>query len=315
MGDPVAIGVSACLLGENVRYNGGQKHDSYITGTLGKFFALVPVCPEVESGMSVPREPMRLEGDPSAPRLMTIETRIDKTGQLISFSRERIRGLEEENLSGFIFKKRSPSCGPSQVKVHNRALREKKGVGLFAQAIMCRMPLIPCEDEERLGDPGVRENFIERVFSYRGWSDFLREGPEIGGLVEFHARHKLLIMAHSPSSYREMGRLVARCTELEKTDLFRQYGEMFMKAMAVHATISKHTNVLLHILGYFKKDLRSEEKAGLVDMIGEYRAGLVPLLAPLTMLRYYARMLDRRYLAMQVYLNPSPAELFLRNHP
>jgi uncharacterized protein YbgA (DUF1722 family)/uncharacterized protein YbbK (DUF523 family) len=315
MAKPVTIAVSACLLGENVRYNGGQKYDGYITGILGKFFVLVPVCPEVESGMSVPREPMRLEGDPRFPRLMTVDTGIDRTEQLHSYCRKRIRELREENLCGFIFKKRSPSCGPSQVKVHKGPCRERNGAGLFARAVMCKMPLLPFEDEERLSDPAVRENFIERVFNYRRWMDFLGEKPGIGGLVEFHARHKLLIMAHSPSSYREMGKLVARCAESEKTDLFRRYGEMLMKAMTFQATVSKNANVLLHVLGYFKKDLRSEEKAGLIEIIEDYRCGLVPLLAPLTMLRHYARMLDRRYLAAQVYLNPSPAELLLKNHP
>ena len=314
MRNPVVIGVSACLLGEDVRYDGGQKHDSYITGILGKFFALLPVCPEVEAGMTIPREPMRLEGDPCAPRLITIEKRVDMTSQMLSYIHGRIRELEEADISGFIFKKRSPSCGPSLVQVYNSICRVKTGVGLFARAVMSSFPLLPYEDEERLSAPMVRKNFIERVLSYRRWKDFVNKSPDIGELMEFHSRHKLLIMAHSPSYCRNMGELVDQCRESKKIDLFRKYGEMFMKAMSFHATISKNTKVLLHVLGYFKKALSIEEKAGLLEKIEQYKSHLVPLIVPITLLKHYARKYNQDNLAKQIYLSSYSVEMKLHTH-
>jgi uncharacterized protein YbgA (DUF1722 family)/uncharacterized protein YbbK (DUF523 family) len=314
MNRPVAIGVSACLLGNNVRYDGGNRHERFITDILGEYFRLVPVCPEVESGMPIPREPMRLEGDPAAPRLMTIGTRIDKTGEMLSFCRSRVRELEKDDLCGFIFKMNSPSSGLFRVKVYNNANRVGTGSGLFAAQVVRHFPLLPMEEEGRLNDPVIRENFLERIFGYRRWKDFLRDEPDSGSLLEFHARHKLLIMVHSPSAYREMGSLVACGREIRRPELFKLYGEIFMKALAMHATVRKHGNVLMHVMGCFKKWLSSEEKEELVGIIGQYRAGLVPLIVPLTLLRHYVHIFGRQYLAKQVYLSPTPTELMLRNH-
>ena len=314
MTSPIVIGVSACLLGEKVRYDGGHKHDSYITDILGRFFSFVPVCPEVESGMPIPREAMRLEGTPESPRLITIRTRIDKTEQMLSFCRRKVVELEKEGLCGFIFKKNSPSSGLFRVKVHEDGNRTRSGSGLFAAEVVRHFPLLPVEEEGRLNDPVLRENFIERVFSYRRWKDLLKERPDSGGLVEFHTRHKLLIMAHSPSAYGEMGRLVARCAAMEKTELFRRYEEMLMNALAIRATVKKNTNVLMHVMGYFKRELSGGEKAELVEIIGQYHAGLVPLVVPITLIRHYVRKYDQQYLARQVYLSPCPEELTLRNH-
>jgi len=314
MSGPIAIGVSACLLGENVRYDGGNRHDSYITDVLGRFFSFVPVCPEVESGMTIPREPMRLEGDPAAPRLMTIGTRIDKTGQMTSFCHSRVRELDKEDLCGFIFKKNSPSSGLFRVKVHNSVNRTRTGTGLFAAEVGRRFPHLPMEEEGRLDDPVIRESFIERVFGYRRWKDFLRDDHDIGGLVDFHTRHKLLIMAHSPSAYREMGSLVAHGKEIKRPELFKGYEEMFMKALAMHATARKNTNVLMHVMGYFKKELNCEEKDEMSGLIGQYHDGLAPLIVPLTLLRHYVNKYGQKYLSQQVYLFPSPAEQMLRNH-
>jgi len=314
MSGPIAIGVSACLLGNNVRYDGGNSHDNYITDILGRFFSFVPVCPEVESGMTIPREPMRLEGDPAAPRLMTIMTRIDKTGQMTSFCHSRVRELEKEDLCGFIFKKNSPSSGLFRVKVHDNANRTRAGTGLFAAEVVRRFPHLPVEEEGRLNDPVIRENFVERVFSYRRWKDFMRDEHDISGLVEFHTRHKLLVMAHSPSAYREMGSLVAHGQELKRPALFKCYEEKLMKALAVRATARKNSNVLMHIMGYFKKELNCAEKDEMSGLISQFHDGLVPLIVPLTLLRHYVKKFDRQYLAKQVYLSPCPAELMLRNH-
>jgi len=314
MTTPVKIGVSACLLGEEVRYDGGHKHDRYITDTLGKFFNFVPVCPEVECGMPVPREPMRLEGDPATPRLMTRQTRIDRTGQMLEFCERKVRELEKEGLCGFIFKKDSPSSGLYRVKVYNDGRAKRSGSGLFAAAVARHFPLLPREEDGRLNDPCIRENFIERVFCCRRLKDFLASAPDLGDLVAFHTRHKLLCMAHSPVIYREMGALVAGGKSLGRGELFRRYEEMMMSCLARHATVSKNTNVLQHIMGYFRKELSADEKAELMEVIGRYHDRLVPLIVPLTLLKHYVAKYDKSYLKGQIYLDPDPAELMLRNH-
>jgi len=311
----ITIGVSSCLLGEHVRYDGGHKHDRYITDTLGRFFNFLPVCPEVGCGMSTPREAMRLEGDPANPRLMTRQSRIDKTDQMLAFCNSKTRELEGEDLCGFIFKKDSPSSGLFRVKVYNQTgMPSKTGSGLFAAAVARHFPLLPLEEDGRLNDPCIRENFIERVFSYRRWKDFLSDKPDLGGLVEFHSRHKLLMMAHSPQIYREIGVLVAHGKTLELSELLGRYEELFMKGLALHATAKKNTNVLMHIMGYFKKELTHPEKEELLEIINQYHDNLVPLLVPLTLLKHYVAKYDQTYLRQQIYLAPHPAELMLRNH-
>lgn len=241
---PVKIGVSSCLLGEKVRYDGGHKHDRNLTGVLGRFFAFVPVCPEVECGMSVPREAMRLEGDPEHPRLITHSTRLDKTEQMLEFCRKKVEELAREDLCGFVFKKGSPSSGLFRVKVYQDGRPAKSGSGLFAAAVARRFPHLPMEEEERLTDPVLRENFIERVFSFRRWKDFLADDPDPGGLVQFHTSQKLLVLSHSPQLYREMGALVAKGKELPFPELLDRYQELFMKALELHATVKKQINVL-----------------------------------------------------------------------
>ncbi len=312
---PITMGVSACLLGEAVRYDGGHKHDHYITDTLGRFFTFVPVCPEVECGMSTPREPMRLEGDPANPRLMTRQTRIDKTSQMLDFCSRKVRELESGGLCGFIFKKDSPSSGLYRVKVYDeKGMPKKVGSGLFAAALVRHFPQLPVEEAERLNDPNLRENFIERVFTYRRWREFLGGKPGLGNLVEFHARHKLLIMSHSTQHYRDLGALVGNGKGMKREELLRRYEVLLMEGMALQATARKHTNVLMHIMGYFKKALSSDEKSELLEVIERYHDRLVPLLVPLTLLRHYVRIYDQSYLKQQLYLDPHPAELMLRNH-
>jgi uncharacterized protein YbgA (DUF1722 family)/uncharacterized protein YbbK (DUF523 family) len=314
MENRITIGVSSCLLGEQVRYDGGHKHDRYITDTLGRWFHFIPVCPEVGCGLPIPRESLRLEGDPASPRLMTRTSRLDLTERMLQFCREKIAELEKEELCGFIFKKDSPSSGLFRVKVYHDGIATKNGSGLFAAAMARHFPLVPMEEEGRLNDPDLRENFIERVFSYHRWQQFLTSGPTLGKLMEFHTGQKLLMMAHSPATYRAMGPLVAKGSELPLTDLLKSYEELFMKGLAQHATPKKNSNVLQHMMGYFKKELSTGEKAELLEVIREYHDGLTPLIAPLTLLRHYVRKYDKRYLLGQVYLSPHPAELMLRNH-
>jgi uncharacterized protein YbgA (DUF1722 family)/uncharacterized protein YbbK (DUF523 family) len=311
---PISIGVSACLLGEHVRYDGGHKHDRYITDTLGKYFDFVPVCPEVGCGLPTPREAMRLEGDPADLRLMTRKTRADKTEQMVAYCSAKIEELSREDLRGYIFKKDSPSCGLFRVKVYNNGQAQKVGSGLFAAACAARFPFLPMEEEGRLNDAPIRENFIERIFSYHRWKDFLAEKTTVGRLVEFHTANKLLMMAHSPQIYREMGSLVAHGAELNLSDLLQRYEELFMKGLALHATIKKNTNVLQHIMGYFKQQLSAAEKVELLEVIGQYHDGLLPLIVPMTLLKHYINKYDQQYLKGQVYLAPHPAQLMLRNH-
>ncbi len=314
MTDSITIGVSSCLLGEQVRYDGGHKHDRYLTDTLGRWFRFLPVCPEVGCGLPIPREAMRLEGDPTAPRLLTRMSRMDLTDRMLAFCEFKVKELEGENLCGFIFKKESPRSGLFRVKVYHDGIATKNGSGLFAAAMSRHFPLLPMEEEGRLNDPDLRENFIERVFSYRRWQLFLASGPTAGKLVEFHTGQKLLMMAHSPATYRAMGPLVAKGKELPLPALLKSYEELFMKGLAQHATPKKNSNVLQHMMGYFKKELSAGEKTELLEVIREYHDGVTPLIAPLTLLRHYVRKYDQKYLLGQIYLSPHPAELMLRNH-
>lgn len=314
MTSSIKLGISSCLLGEHVRYDGGHKHDHYITDTLGAYFSFVPVCPEVGCGMPIPREAMRLEGDPDHPRLMTGKSRIDKTEQMLAYCQSKVNELEGEDLCGFIFKKDSPSSGLFRVKVYNNGAAVKNGRGLFAAAVANHFPLLPMEEEGRLNDPAIRENFIERVFSYRRWKDFLADAPNLGKLVEFHTAQKLLMMAHSPQIYRELGVAVAHASGRKLSDLLRQYEELFMKGLAMQATVRKNTNVLQHIMGYFKRRLSHDEKQELLEVINQYHQHLLPLVVPLTLLKHYVNKYDQQYLKGQIYLSPHPSQLMLRNH-
>lgn len=311
----IKIGISSCLLGNQVRYDGGHKLDRFLTGTLGQYVDYVPVCPEVECGMPVPRESMRLEGEIEAPRLVTHRSREDKTGQMLAWADRRVAELEKEELMGFIFKSDSPSSGMERVKVYDeKGMSVRKGVGLFARRFMEHFPLLPVEEEGRLHDPALRENFIERLFAQARWRDFVGAKPDRGGLVGFHARHKLLILAHSTRHYQEMGRLVAGAKGVPFPGLLADYQRLLMEALRLRATPKKNTNVLMHMAGYFKKKLTPDEKAELGEILDLYRREQIPLVVPVTLIRHYVRKYDEAYLRDQVYLNPHPAELQLRNH-
>lgn len=312
---PIRIGVSRCLLGDEVRYDGGHKRDRFLTDVLGRFVEWVPVCPEVEAGLGTPREAMRLVGEPSHPQLVTIKTGKDQTNALERMTPARLESLETLQLSGYIFKKDSPSCGIERVRVFNRhGMPSRNGVGIFAQAFMRRFPLVPIEDEGRLCDARLRENFIERVFAYRRWQDLLDQGLSRHALVRFHTVHKYLLMAHDPPSYQALGRLVAHASHFRPAELARRYGTQFMKTLAIKATPRKHVNVLHHLIGHFKTTLGSHEKTELLAAIEDYRRGFTPLIVPLALIKHYVLIHQVEYLESQVYLNPHPKELMLRNH-
>jgi uncharacterized protein YbbK (DUF523 family)/uncharacterized protein YbgA (DUF1722 family) len=288
---PIRLGISTCLLGENVRYDGGHKWDRFLTDTLGQYLEYVPVCPEVECGLPIPRESMHLEGDPNSPRLVTSRTHKDHTAQMVKWAKKRVKPLAREDLYGFIFKSNSPSSGMERVKVYNeKGMPEKKGVGMFARIFMDHFPLVPTEEEGRLHDPVLRENFIERVFTLKRWREGLTGKRNLGNLVDFHTRHKLLVA------------------------LYGQYETLLMEALKLKTTTRKNTNVLQHMMGYFKKQLSPDEKQELLEVIEQYRQGFIPLIVPITLINHYTRKYTEQYLSKQIYLKPHPLELKLRNH-
>jgi uncharacterized protein YbgA (DUF1722 family)/uncharacterized protein YbbK (DUF523 family) len=313
--EKIKLGISACLLGENVRYDGGHKLDRFLTDTLGQYVEYVPVCPEVECGLGVPRESMHLEGNPDSPRLVTIRTKQDMTDRMVQWARNRVSELEKEDLCGFIFKSDSPSSGMERVKVYNeKGMPVKKGVGMFARIFMEHLPLLPVEDEGRLHDPKLRDNFIERIFALKRWRGVLERKESRGSIVDFHTRHKLLILSHSPKYYQTMGKLVAKAKDLPLKELYQKYQTLLMESLYLKTSPKKNANVLQHMTGYFKEQLSSDEKQELFEVIDFYRKGYIPLIVPVTLINHYVRKYNQTYLMQQVYLNPHPLELQLRNH-
>ena len=313
--EKIKLGISTCLLGKNVRFDGGHKLDRYLTDTLGQFVEYVPVCPEMECGFGVPRESFRLVGDPQNPRLVTSRTNQDHTERMAEWAQRRVGELGKEDLCGYIFKGGSPSSGMERVKVYDsNGVPSKVGVGLFARAFMNHFPLLPVEEEGRLHDPRLRENFIERIFALKRWRDELKEKQSLKALIAFHTRNKLLLLAHSPQHYRQMGKLVAQGKELPLKELYARYQDDFQEALRLKTTNKKHANVLMHMLGYFKGQLAAAEKQEMLELIEQYRLELLPLVVPMTLMSHYVRKYEESYLKEQTYLQPHPAELHLRNH-
>jgi uncharacterized protein YbgA (DUF1722 family)/uncharacterized protein YbbK (DUF523 family) len=313
--EKIKLGISTCLLGRNVRYDGGHQLDRFLTDTLGQYVEYVPVCPEVECGLSVPREPMHLGGNPESPRLITTQTRQDMTDRMVAWAHKRVTELEKEDLCGFIFKSHSPSSGMERVKVYDEKGRwVKKGVGVFARLFMEHFPLLPVEDEGRLYDPRLRDNFIERIFTMKRWREVRSKKVSRGSLIGFHTRHKFLILSHSPRHYRKMGNLVGKAKDLPLIRLYQQYQTLLMESLQLKITTKKNANVLMHTMGYLKKQLTSDEKQELLEIIDHYQKEYIPLIAPITLMNHYIRKYDQPYLKQQVYLNPHPLELLLRNH-
>jgi uncharacterized protein YbgA (DUF1722 family)/uncharacterized protein YbbK (DUF523 family) len=311
----IRIGISSCLIGRNVRYDGGHAHDRYITDTLGRYFTWIPVCPEVEYGLPVPREAMHLTGNPQSPHIITIRTGIDHTAGIQEWTENKLRMLEHDDLCGFIFKSKSPSSGIAQVKIYSRnGFPVARGAGIFGGAFMQRFPLIPIIDEGRLHDPVLRENFIERVFVYHRWKELTEQKMVLRDLIHFHTDHKLLIMSHSGKYLSMLGRLIAGTKDSKTRDLFAHYIVLLMEGLKLIATVKKNTNVLFHAIGYFRKQISPDEKQELIDIIDNYHKGYIPLIAPVVLINHYVKRLNDQYLKRQYYLNPHPLELMLRNH-
>jgi uncharacterized protein YbgA (DUF1722 family)/uncharacterized protein YbbK (DUF523 family) len=313
---PIRIGVSACLLGQEVRFDGGHKRNDFLTGTLGDFVEFVPVCPEVDVGLGVPRESLRLvRADDGAVRLVANKSGADLTNTMNTYAEHRAAALEREHLSGYVLKKDSPSCGMERVRIHGGSgMPMRDGRGLFADALIRRLPNLPVEEEGRLNDSALRENFIERVFAYHRMRALFAARWTVGALVAFHTAHKLTLMAHSPRAYAELGRLVADSRRVERAELRERYSTEFMAAMKKLATPARHVNVMQHIAGYLRDRCDADSRRELVEVIEEYRRAMVPLVVPLTLIRHWVRRFDIAYLKGQSYLEPHPRELMLRNH-
>jgi uncharacterized protein YbgA (DUF1722 family)/uncharacterized protein YbbK (DUF523 family) len=314
----IRIGVSSCLLGRKVRHDGQHRRDDFLTEILDPFAEWVPVCPELELGLGVPREPIRLVGGSEAPRLVAERSGADHTEAMRRWAEARVAELARADLDGYVTKKDSPSCGMERVRVHappgtKAGPPRRDGVGAFARVLLARLPLLPVEEEGRLHDPALRESFVERVFAHARWKQAL-PGLTRGGLVAFHTAHKLTLLAHSPAAYRRLGALVGSQQKGSIAPVAAEYGKGLMEALRVPATRGRHTNVLQHMLGYFREVLAADDRKELEQVVADYGRGLVPLVVPLTLVRHHVRRNGVGYLAGQVYLDPDPKELCLRNH-
>lgn len=315
MAEKIKLGISTCLLGEKVRYDGSHKLDSFLKDTLGQWIQYVQVCPEVECGLPTPREAMRLVGDPDNPRLVTNNAGIDYTEKMKAWGAERLKELEKEGLCGYIFKSKSPSSGMERIKVYSdKGKPVKNGVGIWARMFMDYFPFLPVEDESRLHNPVLRENFIERVFVFKRWRESVAGGKTLDNLVKFHTRHKLLIMAHSVDIYRKLGKLVAEGKKHAPGQLYREYLNLLAGALKLKTTLKKNVNVLHHLMGFFKKVLTADERREVLELIDSYAKGYIPLIVPVTMFNHFVRKYGQPYLSQQYYLNPHPLELKLRTH-
>ena len=312
---PIKVGISSCLLGKKVRYDSGHKRDRYLTDILADYFEFVLVCPEVEVGMGVPRESVRLIGNPESPRIVGNKTGEDWTDRMQTLMNKRTHELDKKQLSGFILKKDSPSCGMERVKIYSdKGMAVRKARGLWGAAVLAMNPLLPVEEEGRLNDLPIRDNFIVRVFAYNRVLNLFHDNYTRGAVVEFHSRHKYLLLSHSPKHYKLLGQLVADIKKYTPAQMRDQYSALFMEALKLRATVKKNVNVLQHILGYLKKHLDAREKADILKVINDYHRELVPLIVPITLLRHYINKFEIEYIQNQYYLQPHPKELMLRNH-
>jgi uncharacterized protein YbgA (DUF1722 family)/uncharacterized protein YbbK (DUF523 family) len=310
---PIRIGISACLLGQEVRFDGGHKRDAFLMDVLGKHVEWVPVCPEVEVGMGTPRETLRLVRDDGITRMVTTRTGVDYTERMNTWSKRRVAELARADLDGYVLKKDSPSCGMERVKIFpGRGPAGRNGRGLFASVLLAALPLLPVEEEGRLADPPRRENFIERVFAYRRLKVLFAGRWSVNSVIEFHTAHRMSLLAHSTTAYRELGRLVADAAQRPRAEVREEYERLFMKTLSRPATVRRHTIVLMHMAGQLKTMLDEASQRELVERIDDYRTELVSLVVPLTLIRHHVRVHDVKYLTGQTYLRPHPQELMLR---
>lgn len=313
MKDKIKIGVSGCLLGQNIRFDGQHKFHWYINEILGNYFDYVSMCPEVEIGMGIPRKTVRLVGDLKSPEMIEPVSGTNWTAKMHAYSNKKLPKLSE--LSGFLFKKGSPSCGVFRTKVYQKnGIPLANGRGLFADTFCKRWPLIPVEEEGRLNDAKLRENFLERVFGYHRLRQLMSGRFRRGDWVKFHERNKFLILSHCRKHYTELGQLVAKISSQNSKEFKEQYARTYMSALTVKTTAKKHSDALQHVMGFLKKTIGNKEKKDILESIENYRKGILPLIVPITLLNHYIKIHDVPYIRDQFYLNPHPFDLSLRNH-
>ncbi len=309
------LGISSCLLGTNCRYDGGHSRDRFITDMLGDYFEFVPYCPE-KMVFTTPREAIRLVRIDDDVRVRTSAGDVDVTEKLVDISKQLSNQIQDDDLCGFILKSKSPTCGLERVKVYpssKNQMSEKNGIGVFAKQIQDKYPLLPLEEEGRLGDAWLRENFLMQIFSYKNIFEFLKTKPLAKDLVEFHTSYKYMVYAKSHQSYKELGRIVANHDKKDIQIVLEDYKYAFLRAISLKGSISNTYNVLLHLYGYFKKDISKDEKTEILDTLEEFKSGLIPLIAVVKILNLYIKRFDIEYLKAQKFLNPYPKELALRS--
>lgn len=314
--EKIPVGISQCLLGDNVRYDGSHKHSKICTELLAKHFDFTAVCPEMGIGMGTPREAIHLRGNLHDDAVRAVGNRtssLDVTEKLENHGREKAHELQ--HLCGYIFMGRSPSCGLGNITVHheNGNPQERHTLGIYARAFTQQHPLLPVEEEGRLRNNRLCENFVARVYAFRRWRDMVDSGLTPAKLQDFHARHKYLLMSHRNESYRHLGHLVAMAHQRSTATVAREYLHEFMMTLKIVSNTKTHANVLQHLLGYLKKDMDAASKQELLQLVDEYRCGRIPLIAPLTLLKHHLQKHPNTYLLRQIYLEPHPPGLMLRN--
>jgi len=311
----IRIGISTCLLGEKVRYDGGHKRDAFLTEVFGQYVEWVPVCPEVEMGLGIPREPVRLVQQEDGVHFVAIQSGTDHTEKMRRYATERLTALAGVGLRGYVLKRASPSCGMERVRIYQPSgMPERDGSGMFAEALMKRFPHLPVEEEGRLSDPRLRENFVSRVFAYHRWCEMATQGVTRSALTRFHERHKFQLMAHNQAGAKRLGDILGKPGQYaDDGEMAAAYLDGFTNAMRRIPTPRNHTNVLQHMVGYFSKRLDPADRAEMTETVEKYRLGLVPLIVPITLIRHYVRKFNVPYLQDQAYLNPHPHELMLLN--
>lgn len=314
---PIKVGISSCLMGDEVRFNGGHKRSRFCTDVLSQYFSFVPICPEVAIGMGIPRPAIRLVSDSSHEDSPVYargvdDPSLDVTNDLRTYGEQQAE--LHSDLCGYVFMQKSPSCGLFDVKRY-LANGHPEGTrrGIYAEAFCNAHPLLPIEEAGRLNDDGLCENFLVRVYTYHDWQAFSRQHYSAKDLLSFHARYKYLVMAHSIQHYKAIGKLLSDLKSTDLTSIGQTYFELLMTALAKPATRKMHTNTLMHLQGHLKRHVSSQDKSELTDIIDQYRRGIIPLVVPLTLLKHHLNHVEDDYAHQQVYLNPHPYELGLRN--
>lgn len=309
----IKIGISSCLLGHEVRYDGGHKRHSYIESTLGQYFEFMPFCPEVDIGLGIPRPPIRLEWNENSIHCVGVKDPQQNMTERLKKSANKQKHWHL-TISGYILKKDSPSCGMERVKIYRNNMPERTGTGIYAEQMMKNFPDLPVEEEGRLGDSKLRENFIRRVYTFHRWREMLNNKISVKSLMDFHAKHKLIIMSHNQNAAREMGRLLADLNPDNIEHVADQYLHNLMQTLKIIATAGNHVNVLQHIQGYLKNKLDSDDKHELAETISRYGKGNLPLIVPITLLKHHFRKNPDPYIDDSYYMSPHPQELCLLNN-